>query len=734
MNISAILAASIACMPTDTVPASAPDTVSATARELGEVVVAVKKPVIKSTGDKLTYDVEQDKASKGATLLEALRRIPLVTVSGDDKITVNGSSSFQIYLNGKPNPMLTQNYSTVFKAMPADAVTRIEVITEPGAKYDAEGVGAILNLITVKEQKQDGYAGALSLMSSTRTPAITGMGSVKKGTIAVDGNVTYANSLFKPQTTFNNEEAVDNSTGERRLTEMSQKADFDLVRSSLNLTWEPSARNLFTVGGDLTSLAARCKDINSTVSLYRRGATTPFSSMRQSQNGKLDNLAASGNASFQHNFDKKGSNLVASYLFNFGSNPLHLYAENRDLLNPAVQLPVTANLQNNYTREHTGQLDYTLPLVGDKHLLETGGKMILRRNSTNSRSMVGPDFNNMTTIASNDIVMNQNQDVYAVYASYSATVDKWNAKAGLRYEHTRMGTESLRNASDRYSSQLNDLVPNAAVSYLFSPVTNLRLAYQMRIARPTLAQISPFRMQIVEGEEQLGNPDLQSERDHNYSLTYSSFLGIIGGRLGVSYSVTDNAVASYYFYEGDTRVSSFRNIGSKRNFSINPMFMVNLGLKFNAQLSGAASYVDLRAGELGNSGWTGNYNASITCALWGGVNLTAFGGQNFKSIEFQGTGTSFRFYGLSLNRNFAHGISVSLRAQNFMDEYSAFNTRKVVDNRTINTQGRYSARDFSVTFGWQFGNLRERRKTTAVKIENNDKIDAKSSGGVNVSM
>lgn len=734
MNISAMLAASLACLSVDTVPATLPDSLSATTRELEEVVVAVKKPVIKSTGDKLTYDMEQDKASKGATLLDALRRIPLITVSGDDKITVNGSSSFQIYLNGKPNPMLTQNYSTVFKAMPAEAVTKIEVITEPGAKYDAEGVGAILNLVTIKAQKQEGYAGALSLMGSTRTPAITGMASIKKGQISVDGNVTYANSMLKPQTAFYTEDAVDNYTGERRLTEMSQKTDFDLVRSSLNLTWEPTVKNMFTFGGDITSLAARCKDINSTVSLYHQGSTTPFSSISQSQYGTLDNLAASGNASFQHNFNKEGSNLVASYLFNFGRNPLHLYAENRDLLEPSLQLPVTANLQNNYTREHTGQLDYTLPLDGDKHLFETGGKMILRRNSTNSYSMVGPDFSNLTTIASNDVVMNQNHDVYALYASYSTTVEKWNAKAGLRYEHTRMGTESLRDPSDCYSSQLNDLVPNAAISYLFSPVTNLRLAYQMRIARPTLAQISPFRMQVIDGEEQLGNPELQSERDHNYSLTYSSFLGIVGGRLGVSYSVTDNAVASYSYYDGATKVSSFRNIGSKRNFSISPMLMVNLGLKFNAQLSGAASYVDLRAGELGNSGWTGNYNASVTCALWGGVNLTAFGGENFKSIEFQGTGTSFQYYGLALNRNFAHGISVSLRAQNFIDEYSSYRTRKVVDNRTINSQGRYSARDLCVTFGWQFGNLRQRRKTTSVKIENNDKIEAKSSGGVSVGM
>ena len=105
---------------------------------LGEVNIVAQKPLVKMETDKMTYSVENDVDSKTSTVLDMLRKVQMVTVDGQDNITVNGSSSFKVYVNGKPNPMLSQYASIAFKQMPASMVKNIEVITNPGARYDAE--------------------------------------------------------------------------------------------------------------------------------------------------------------------------------------------------------------------------------------------------------------------------------------------------------------------------------------------------------------------------------------------------------------------------------------------------------------------------------------------------------------------------------------------------------------------------------------------------------------------
>ncbi len=114
---------------------------------LQEVEVVAQKPIVKMDTDKLTYDVTQDPDAKASTVLDMLRKVPMVTVDGQDNITVNGSSSFKIYVDGKPNVMFSSNPSQIFKSMPASTVKSIEVVTNPGAKYDAEGASGVLNII-----------------------------------------------------------------------------------------------------------------------------------------------------------------------------------------------------------------------------------------------------------------------------------------------------------------------------------------------------------------------------------------------------------------------------------------------------------------------------------------------------------------------------------------------------------------------------------------------------------
>ncbi|MBQ1588911.1 MAG: carboxypeptidase-like regulatory domain-containing protein, partial [Prevotella sp.] len=130
------------------------------------VEVVAQKPLVIMTVDKMSYNVEEDEDAKSNTVLDMLRKVPMVTVDGQDNISVNGSSSFKVYVDGKPSVMFSSNPSMMFKNMPATLVKSIEVVTNPGARYDAEGVGGVLNIVMNKQNGQaaqslDGFNGTI---------------------------------------------------------------------------------------------------------------------------------------------------------------------------------------------------------------------------------------------------------------------------------------------------------------------------------------------------------------------------------------------------------------------------------------------------------------------------------------------------------------------------------------------------------------------------------------------
>ena len=151
------------------------------------VEVVAQKPLVKAEIDKVTYSIEDDPDSKTNTTLEMLRKVPLVTVDGEDKIQVNGSSKFKVHVNGKPNNMMSNNPTEVLRSMPANSIKSIEVITEPGAKYDAEGVAGILNIITIGAG-MEGYTVTLNGGASNMRVYGGGYGTVQSGKFTVTGN------------------------------------------------------------------------------------------------------------------------------------------------------------------------------------------------------------------------------------------------------------------------------------------------------------------------------------------------------------------------------------------------------------------------------------------------------------------------------------------------------------------------------------------------------------------
>ena len=211
------------------------------------------KPIVQSDGAKLTYNLQEDPSTKGNTLLDALRKVPMVSVDGEDKIRINGQENFKIYVNGKEDPSLSANYKNIFKAMPADAIVKVEVITEPGAKYDAEGTAGILNLITITKNSTDGYSGSIQATLSKASIRRFALRAHEEGKLTMSANFDYANGRLVPQHSDNIttlENTLSSDAG-RQVNSMKQRVGFDYIGGGLNLSYDLSDRDLITVNSNI---------------------------------------------------------------------------------------------------------------------------------------------------------------------------------------------------------------------------------------------------------------------------------------------------------------------------------------------------------------------------------------------------------------------------------------------------------------------------------------------------
>ncbi|MBR6139763.1 MAG: TonB-dependent receptor plug domain-containing protein, partial [Prevotella sp.] len=209
------------------------------ATALQGVEIIAQKPLVKMEVDKMSYNVAEDADSKASTVLDMLRKVPMVTVDGQDNITVNGSSSFKIYVDGKPNVMFQSNPSMVFKSMPASAVKNIEVITNPGAKYEAEGVGGVLNIVMnrmdpMAMQSLDGMTGTVRASVGTKSAGGGVFLSGQKGKLSYSANSFYQQS-FPMETGI--EGSQTNQTG-TILTNSSSKTALSFIMGNVSLGYD----------------------------------------------------------------------------------------------------------------------------------------------------------------------------------------------------------------------------------------------------------------------------------------------------------------------------------------------------------------------------------------------------------------------------------------------------------------------------------------------------------------
>ena len=690
---------------------------------LDEVVVAQRRKLIKNDIDKLTYDVQHDKTAQTKTTLEILKKIPLVTVDGQENIRVQGSTSFKVYRNGHPDPSLSgQNLKDILKAIPASTIKRIEVITDPGAKYDAEGTTAILNIVMMSNTKLQGVSGKVN-------SDVNSHGSVRLGTYLITkvGKLTTAvNYNLRKQgrkQTENNREEVYNyvKTGEQKRVYGTSSTAATIHFGNIGASYEIDSLNLLTASttfigykadANTQSTTERWNKSNQLIYKFDSDVTTPGYSYFN-LGGRLD---------YQHKTHLDGEVLTLSYMLAATRQHTIFHQMYNNMVNfPVSYTSYDRNTRNHFT-EHTFQIDYVRPF-GKYHKIESGTKYILRYN--NSTSLM--DYQGTTPDMESKF--KHNAQVAAAYLSYIFTAGKWAARAGLRYEFTRMKASYPDGSNADYHANLNDWVPSASLQYKISDGQTLKFSYNTSINRPGIGYLNPAVISTPTAVS-FGNANLGSSRNQALHLEYMLVTSKLTLQLSPYYSYTNNGIGHILYEQNRKDVSTYQNVLKSKVFGISSYteWTPFTGTSFTLNADIRYARITLPTPYIKNSGCGGDiyfnweqkvpWKLTLTTSIGG-----EYGNRVYDPYAIEG---HWFYYDFTLTRRFFKDkLTVSISAESpFIKERSS--TYRIVqgDYTGYERSVMYPQR-FNIGFSWSFGKLKASVKTAARSIENDDLVGSK---------
>ena len=691
------------------------------------VEIVAQKPLVKMEVDKMSYNVADDEDSKSYTVLDMLRKVPMVTVDGQDNITVNGSSSFKVYVDGMPSVMFSSNPSMVFKSMPATAVKSIEVVTNPGAKYDAEGAAGVLNIVMNKQNPQaaqslNGYNGTVRASAGTKQLGGSVFINGQQGKFSYSANVMT--SYNKPGSTKTETEQIQaNGNSQLMTSDNDLKTPFTMgslslgyqidSMSTLNLTAQVNSMSMKTAGTSMTT-------INGLNNNFSYGSTTDMKNSRTSFNGSLD---------YQRFFNQDHTkSLALTYQLDY--NPTKSEMTNRfNTQSMTMDLTDRYSENKNKTMSHTFQLDYTMPLATG-HTLSLGSKLQLHDATADSKYYLKSVYD-----PSSSSEYEYKNSILAGYGEYAGNFNKFGVKAGLRYEYTWQNVEYHLGNGEDFKKDYGTLVPSASLQYTISQGSNLGLTYNMRISRPGISYLNPYVDKSNPIALTYGNPELDVEKSHNLSLVYNLFTPKLMVNLNLHHNFVDNAISQYSFYDSDNLLNTtYGNIVQRHqtglNGYVNYLMTKNTRLFFN----GSLNYLDLKSDALeqNNSGWTFNAMVGLQQTLPWNLKLSAFAITSTKSYTLQGWSGGFNLLTASLSKSLLKDkLNLSVSAMMGLNSGGKLNIESDTKGKdfTTHTNVRVPISGVTFTVSYTFGNSKVKTKQHVKRVQD-DFIEQQSQGEV----
>lgn len=684
---------------------------------LAGVEVVAQKPLVTTEIDRLSYDVQADEESKTSNIFDMLRKVPMVTIDGEDNIKVNGSSNFKIYKNGRPNTAWSNNPKEVLKSIPAGMIKKIEVITEPGAKYDAEGVAGILNIITDDKSTLDGIVGSIG--ANTNTNGMHGANTfftTQIGKLTTSVNYNFSTLGEGNTSPYYNSEYTYTESGNKLIssgTNDIKKGAFHY--GNIEASFEMDTLNLitFSFGGYLFDTHTIG---TGDVAMYNKNNDVIYSYKSENNTPKFRYFDFNGKLDYQHLTHNKGESLTLSYLISTTNQKRLSDGAYYDLINFPLDYDKLHESSKLNFYEHTFQFDWTRPFA-DKHKLEMGLKYILRQNFSKTEY----EYNNGTSALTD---FDHTTNIGAVYSEYSFNTEKWGARAGVRYEFAHLKGDDKNNNDPSFSSNIGDLVPTLSASYKINDANTLKLNFATRINRPGISYLNPAVDKSATSVS-YGNPNLESTRRNSVRLSYSLMKPKIVINTSLGYMWANNSLMSLVWITDAIKYSTYANNGKNRGFSWYLYTQWSPTKNTQVMLNGSMSYnKEKNTQNLEIDGWEKNLYINIKQNLpWKLILNANTYYWNGGIYDVYTKGGEIWGYGFNLSRSFLKDdkLTVKLGAQSpFSEKYRKGKSYAIQGGRTGFSEYYNLQRAFGINISFRFGSLKASVKKTNKTITNDD--------------
>jgi outer membrane receptor protein involved in Fe transport len=696
---------------------------SSTTSSLKEVEISGQKALIENKVDKLVYNAEQDITNAGGDATDVMRKVPMLSVDVNGNLQMRGSS-VRVLINGKPSGTMANSVADALKMIPAEQIKSVEVITSPSAKYDAEGSGGIVNIIT-KKKSAEGTSGSVNTSVGTRSNNGAFNLNAKTGRLSLTGSLGV-NHAYPQNSKVLSSNKVALQTGGGTSLEQNGFSDWSRVgyNGSAGIDYDFNNYhnistnlkiNRFSNGGPGTTTSTNL--VNQTSAIITRDMDMGFNNLDWS-------------VDYRKTSKKEGEEFSVSAQLSTGRNTSdYSNKTNSPALPPEGLLEVGSNTGKN--NEYTVQTDYTYPF-SKTTTLETGVKGIFR-NIISNYGNAAQDFDYDQNVAS----------AYGVLG-FKLT-KKITAKAGLRTEYTKIN--GLSGDRTKFDNDYFNLFPSLILSQSLKGASTIKVSYNRRIQRPSLFYLNPFENKSDQFNILKGNPDLNPELSDNIEMGYSTFIKGSVINASVFYRSTKNVIESIItplpVVPGAPQafLTSYTNVGRSESYGMNIFGSYNPKPKWTLMANIGLNTYNVNNGSSTNKVNTGtflNYTAFARSAYAfpGGWNTEIWGVINSPRRTFQGKTDAMYFYGVALKKEiWKKKATIGLNVLNPFSRDLVINTV----NNGKNAQGdtyeqktniHYPLRSFGINLSYNFGKLKFTQPKKGVKNDDLKKEDQGGMGGV----
>jgi outer membrane receptor protein involved in Fe transport len=689
------------------------------AAQLNEVVVRAEKSTVEIKLDKKVYNVGQDMIVKGGTVSDVLDNVPSVSVDTEGNVSLRGSDNIRILIDGRPSNAI--NVAEALRQLPADAIDKVEVITNPSARYDAEGGSGLINII-LKKGKNQGFNG--TFIASTGLPETYGLSAnlnykTEKLNYFTTGGYNYRTNEGDGKTNseyFNEDGTTKSYLDEDRDTKRTR----DGFNGRAGIEWTLTPTTFWTNAINYQKNTGEDVDVINYNNYDAARTFTGASSRLNNADTGSENVEFTSN--LIKNFNDKGHKLTADLSISRNTD------DSNSIITASPNFNTTLNDQ--VQKQVLLQADYVLPL-GKGGQFEAGYKGSF--GDLNNQYVITDDLNQPDPNLSNTLEYKEN--INALYTQYGFKVNKFSYLFGLRWEDTNIQVNLLDN-NDFNTKKYNNLFPSAFISYEISDQSNFTASYSKRLSRPRGRFMNPATNYSSNINIFQGNPDLDPSLTDKYDIGFIKRWDKVTFNTSAYFEDTKDVFSFVRSPTGElvngipVILSKPINLGQEQKFGFEFTFnytpfkwwKVNSNFNFyNVKTTGENSYVDVVTGEtvvqnLDNqaNSWFARINSKVTLpykidwqltGMYNGEQKTAQG----KNLGQLGINTAFSKDVLKDKATIAFNISDIFNSR-IMKSYT------YLENQTSYSEMQFRKRQFNLSFTYRFNKAKnERDKNAAPK-------------------